>query len=128
MEGKVASNETFSAIEIPEAATFGSNRIRNLLEGPVSDVITNGYRFGEGIDAERYPSETVMREVEGLHMEFNKETPMSNAFTQFARGDISYDAYIGELKGQLDRQGGRHYDISDLNSVIIWRCLSIEAI
>lgn len=45
--GRIASNETFSAIEIPNDSRVScSSTVRSMLEGPVTDVLVNGYRFG----------------------------------------------------------------------------------
>ena len=61
MAGKVASNETFSAITIPGDQRISCmSTVRAIMEGPISDIIVNGYRTGEGIDPECYPSEKVL--------------------------------------------------------------------
>ncbi|CAD7950773.1 unnamed protein product [Amoebophrya sp. A25] len=107
--GRIASNETFSAIEIPNDSRIScASSVRAMLEGPVSDILVAGYRTGEGIDPERYPSSTVLRAVENLSQKLAREcAPAENtAFTKYTRGECSFDDYLTELRAQLDRQGG----------------------
>eukprot|EP00928_Gymnodinium_smaydae_P075083 TRINITY_DN580_c0_g3_i2.p1 TRINITY_DN580_c0_g3~~TRINITY_DN580_c0_g3_i2.p1 ORF type:complete len:1332 (+),score=271.44 TRINITY_DN580_c0_g3_i2:485-3997(+) len=101
--GKVASNETFKYLEIPEFPTRGT---LNILEDQLAPVLVNGYRPGEGIDADRWPTKGVCSTVEELHSTLSKEAPSKTAYTSFARGEATYDEYIAELRAQLDRQGG----------------------
>lgn len=102
-EGTVASNETFKLLDIPET---GTRSILNVLEDQVAPVLVKGYRPGEGIDADRWPTKTVVSTVEDLHKSLGKEAPTTTKFTSFARGEISYDDYIKDLRAQLSTQGG----------------------
>jgi len=101
--GKVASNQTFTKLKIPE---YPSRTIRNVLEDQVSPILVKGYRPGEGIDADRYPTQNVMKMVEEVTEALGKETPTSTAYTSFARGEASYEDYVKSLREQLAKQGG----------------------
>ena len=72
----------------------------------VSAVLVKGYRPGEGIDPDRYPTGNVMRIVEDITAALKKEAPTSTPYTSFARGESSYSDYVASLREQLDRQGG----------------------
>jgi len=102
-EGKIASNETFKYLEIPEHGTRGMN---NILQDQVTPVIVNGYRPGEGIDPDRFPTQRVIQAMETIHKDLSQTVPRATAFTKFARGEGSYDSYIKDLRGQLSNQGG----------------------
>merc|ERR1719446_7266 len=102
-EGKIASNETFRYLEIPEHGTRG---MLNILQDQVTPVMVNGYRPGEGIDPDRYPTGRVMETLSDIHKDLLQEVPRATAFTKFARGEASYDSYIADLRSQLSNQGG----------------------
>jgi len=102
-EGKIASNETFKYLEIPEHGTRG---MLNILQDQVTPVMVNGYRPGEGIDPDRYPTNRVMETVSDIHKSLSQTAPRATAFTKFARGEASYESYIADLRGQLSNQGG----------------------
>eukprot|EP00931_Biecheleriopsis_adriatica_P083062 TRINITY_DN5657_c0_g1_i3.p1 TRINITY_DN5657_c0_g1~~TRINITY_DN5657_c0_g1_i3.p1 ORF type:complete len:1302 (+),score=355.00 TRINITY_DN5657_c0_g1_i3:71-3976(+) len=101
--GETASNETFTYLEIPE---YPSRGVLNILKDQVSPVLVSGYRPGEGIDADRWPTPGVRAAVEELGSELSKAPPKATAFTSFARGEASYEDYIKDLRTQLDKQGG----------------------
>ena len=47
-----------------------------------------------------------LNQVESLSLSLQQEIPNKTAFTDFSRGDIGYEEYIKELRGQLTEQGG----------------------
>ncbi|CAK0839203.1 unnamed protein product, partial [Prorocentrum cordatum] len=103
-DGEIASNETFKYLDIPEHPTRG---ILNILEDQVSPVLVRGYRPGEGIDKDRFPTPTVSARIETLHKELmDNQVPNATPYTQFARGEIGYEDYVKSLRGQLATQGG----------------------
>ncbi|CAE7347625.1 unnamed protein product, partial [Symbiodinium necroappetens] len=101
--GKTASNETFAHIEIPD---HPDRSVLTVLKEQVAPAIVNGYRKGEGVDPERYPTLGVTSAVEELTHELTKTAPEATKFTAFARGEASYEDYIAELRAKLDKQGG----------------------
>lgn len=101
--GKVASNETFKTLVIPE---HSSRSTLNILEDQVASVMINGYRPGEGIDSARFPTAAVCKTVEDIQAAFAKDLPNATAYTGFARGETSYEDYITSLRAQLADQGG----------------------
>lgn len=101
--GKIASNETFKYLDIPE---YPSRTVRSALLDQVSPVLVGGYRPGEGIDSQRWPTQTVCSAVEDIGAALSKETPSTTSFTKFSTGETSYDDYIGNLREQLANQGG----------------------
>eukprot|EP00439_Symbiodinium_sp_Y106_P030902 s1515_g3.t1 len=101
--GKTASNETFAHIEIPD---HPDRSVLTVLKEQVAPAIVNGYRKGEGVDPERYPTLGVTTAVEELTHELTKTAPEATKFTAFARGEASYEDYIAELRAKLDKQGG----------------------
>lgn len=101
--GKVASNETFKRLKIPE---YPSRGILNVLEDQVAPVLVKGYRPGEGIDADRFPTGKVCAAVDELHSALSKEAPRATAYTAFARDEASYEDYVASLRKQLEMQGG----------------------
>jgi biotin carboxyl carrier protein len=100
---QIASNETFKFLDIPEHPSRG---VLNILTDQVAPIMVNGYRPGEGIDADRWPSPAIAKTVEALHKDLNGHVPTSTTYTKFARGECSYDDYIAGLRGQLTTQGG----------------------
>jgi biotin carboxyl carrier protein len=72
----------------------------------VTPILVSGYRPGEGIDADRWPTKTVTASVESIHASLKDMTPAETEYTRYARGESSYEDYIGELRGQLETQGG----------------------
>eukprot|EP00930_Biecheleria_cincta_P069966 TRINITY_DN57636_c0_g1_i1.p1 TRINITY_DN57636_c0_g1~~TRINITY_DN57636_c0_g1_i1.p1 ORF type:complete len:1314 (-),score=272.23 TRINITY_DN57636_c0_g1_i1:130-3711(-) len=101
--GETASNETFTYLDIPEHSDRG---VLNILKDQVSPILVSGYRPGEGIDAERYPTGRVIEGIQEIAENFSKTPPRVTAYTGFARGETPYEDYIKELRGQLERQGG----------------------
>ncbi|CAJ1431504.1 unnamed protein product [Effrenium voratum] len=101
--GETASNETFAHIEIPDHPERG---VLTVVKEQVAPVIVNGYRKGEGIDPDRYPTKGVCAALEELSHELQKTAPQATKFTEFARGQASYEDYIKELRTTLDKQGG----------------------
>mmetsp|Transcript_53138 Transcript_53138/g.124477 ORF Transcript_53138/g.124477 Transcript_53138/m.124477 type:complete len:1295 (-) Transcript_53138:103-3987(-) len=102
-EGKVASNETFKYLDIPDKAP---RTIIDVLEEQVSPVLVKGYRPGQGVDVDRYPTPTVCSAFEELSSELMKEAPRATTYTKFARGEASYEDYVKDLRAQLEKQGG----------------------
>lgn len=102
-KGETASNETFKYLDIPESP---DRVFYGILKDQVSPVLVNGYRPGEGIDGDRYPTKTVCAAVNALHRTLDDMTPAATAYTKFARGEASYEDYIGSLREQLAAQGG----------------------
>jgi hypothetical protein len=100
---QVASNETFKYLDIPE---HPRRDVIDILADQVSPVMVNGYRKGEGIDADRWPTPTVAKTVEDLHKTLAGSVPASTTYTKFARGEASYDDYAASLRAQLATQGG----------------------
>ena len=72
----------------------------------VTPIIVQGYRPGAGIDSERFPTNSVCKAVEDLHASLASHTPRETVYTQWARGEVPYEAYIEALRAQLDTQGG----------------------
>lgn len=101
--GETASNETFKYLDIPK---YSSRGILNILEDQVAPVLINGYRPGEGVDKDRWPTPTVCEAVEELHATLGKEAPNANKYTEFARGEATYEEYVKTLREQLGKQGG----------------------
>merc|ERR1719210_2784204 len=101
--GKIASNETFKKLKIPEHPSRG---ILNVLQDQVSPVLVKGYRPGEGIDADRFPTGRVCTAVEELHKTLGQEAPRATSYTAFARDEASYEDYVAALRKQLEQQGG----------------------
>jgi len=101
--GKVASNETFKRLKIPE---FPPRGILNVLQDQVAPVLVKGYRPGEGIDADRYPTAKVCEAVQELHTALSQEAPRATAYTSFSRDEASYEDYVASLRQQLGQQGG----------------------
>merc|ERR1719460_3098640 len=103
IRGEVASNETFKYLDIPE---YSDRTILNILEDQVAKVMVNGYRPGEGIDPDRFPTPRVVESVHEITEDLSRQVPRATKFTEFARGTASYEDYIKELRGQLSNQGG----------------------
>lgn len=101
--GQTASNETFAHIAIPD---HPSRSVLTVLKEQVAPVIVNGYRKGEGIDPDRYPTKSVCAGIEELQDKLATSAPDATTFTAFARGEATYEQYIDDLKAQLDKQGG----------------------
>eukprot|EP01063_Lacrimia_lanifica_P011191 TRINITY_DN17993_c0_g1_i1.p1 TRINITY_DN17993_c0_g1~~TRINITY_DN17993_c0_g1_i1.p1 ORF type:complete len:1588 (+),score=432.64 TRINITY_DN17993_c0_g1_i1:391-4764(+) len=72
----------------------------------VAKVIVNGYRRGDGVDPERYPTERVCRRVAEVQRSLEVERPPLTAFAEYASGATDYDGYIAALRKQLAAQGG----------------------
>jgi biotin carboxylase/biotin carboxyl carrier protein len=102
-KGEIASNETFKYLDIPE---FPDRTVLNILEDQVGKVLVNGYRPGEGIDADRYPTPRIIDSVTEITKELSKSVPRTTKFTEFSRGDLSYEDYMTALRDQLANQGG----------------------
>jgi biotin carboxyl carrier protein len=103
LTGSVASNETFKYLKIPE---YADRTVLNVLQDQVAPVLVNGYRKGEGIDPDRWPTSRIIDAVTEIADTLSKEVPEATKYTEFARGQASYEDYIAELKGQLADQGG----------------------
>jgi len=101
--GEVASNETFKYLEIPE---HPDRTILNILESQVAPVLVNGYRPGEGIDPDRYPTTRVVEAMHKITKDLSTQSPRATKYTEFARGDCSYNDYVKSLRDQLANQGG----------------------
>jgi len=101
--GKTASNETFAHIDIPE---HPARSVLTVLKEQVSPVIVNGYRKGEGIDPDRYPTKSVCAGLEELTDKLATSAPNATKFTSFARGEASYEDYVADLRSTLEKQGG----------------------
>jgi len=101
--GKIASNETFKRLDIPE---FPERGIRNIIQDQLSPILVKGYRPGEGIDADRFPTPRVMENVETINKSLANAAPRTTEFTKFARGETSYEDYVKSLRSQLATQGG----------------------
>merc|ERR1719456_1800153 len=79
--GEVASNETFKYLDIPE---YSDRTILNILEDQVAKVLVDGYRPGEGIDADRWPTQHVLDTVNEITEQLTQSVPRSTKFTEFA--------------------------------------------
>eukprot|EP00933_Yihiella_yeosuensis_P071818 TRINITY_DN80059_c0_g1_i1.p1 TRINITY_DN80059_c0_g1~~TRINITY_DN80059_c0_g1_i1.p1 ORF type:complete len:1309 (-),score=305.53 TRINITY_DN80059_c0_g1_i1:114-4040(-) len=101
--GETASNETFAHLDIPEYPARG---VLTQLKEQVAPVIVRGYRPGEGIDVDRYPTRGVCDAFEALDKDLGEAPPKATAYTKFARGEASYEDYVTSLRGQLAKQGG----------------------
>eukprot|EP00457_Paulinella_chromatophora_P000524 gb/GEZN01000524.1/.p1 GENE.gb/GEZN01000524.1/~~gb/GEZN01000524.1/.p1 ORF type:complete len:1311 (-),score=232.99 gb/GEZN01000524.1/:105-4037(-) len=101
--GNVASNETFRFLKIP---LYPPRTLAAVLEEQIAPVLVNGYRPGEGVDPERWPTSTVCDNVMGLQRSLAQQVPLETAFTRYTRGELTRAAYITELRGQLSNQGG----------------------
>jgi biotin carboxyl carrier protein len=101
--GEIASNETFKYLEIPE---YADRTVLNILQDQVSPTLVNGYRKGEGIDPDRWPTPRIIESVTEISETLSKEVPTATKYTEFARGTASYEDYIKDLRGQLSNQGG----------------------
>jgi len=102
-DGNVASNETFKTLKIPEAPPI---TLTDRLEHTVGRVLTKGYRPGEGVSPDNWPTAAVVGEVTNLTQTLAHEDRRATPFTQYARGETSYGEYVDALKGQLSDQGG----------------------
>lgn len=101
--GKTASNETFKSLEIPDYPTRG---VLNMLQDQVAPVLVSGYRPGEGVDKDCWPTPGVCSRLEELHGILGEEAPRATKYTAFAQGEGTYEEYVKELRGQLSQQGG----------------------
>jgi biotin carboxyl carrier protein/biotin carboxylase len=101
--GEIASNETFKYLDIPE---YSTRTVLNVLEDQVAPVLVKGYRPGEGIDPDRYPTPRIIASVQEITESLSKQVPRATKYTEFARGTATYDEYIKSLRGQLADQGG----------------------
>jgi biotin carboxylase/biotin carboxyl carrier protein len=102
-DGKIASNETFKYLDIPPVA---ERSLLNVLEDQVAPVLVNGYRPGEGVDAQRFPTENALKSYEELWTTLRHTPPKETAYTGFARGTKPYADYVSALRDQLANQGG----------------------
>merc|ERR1719386_359092 len=68
--------------------------------------MVTGYRPGEGLDPDRYPTPKIVDTYKELEADLNKTVPKATEYTKFSRGEISYEDYIKDLRGQLATQGG----------------------
>merc|ERR1719456_1675014 len=112
--GETASNETFKYIDIPE---HPPRELEQVLKDQVAPVLVNGYRPGEGVDPDLWPTDRVCDYLAKLHDELSQEVPAETAFTRFARGDCRYEEYVDELKGQLSKQGGGWVTVAPRDTV-----------
>jgi biotin carboxylase/biotin carboxyl carrier protein len=103
LEGKVASNETFRYIDIPKAP---ERSVLDIINEQVSPILVKGYRSGEGVDTERWPTTSIVSAAGDLVKRLTQTPPAETAYTRFARGEGSFEDYIQELRQQLERQGG----------------------
>merc|ERR1719326_2099501 len=113
-EGKIASNETFKFMEIPEHPARG---VLSILEEQVTPVLVKGYRLGEGVETENYPTVRIQQAVEKLHVDLGREMPATTPFTNFAKGEASYEDYIKALRDQLANQGGGWVTVAPRDTV-----------
>jgi biotin carboxyl carrier protein len=102
-DGKIASNETFKYLDIPETA---ERSLLSVLEDQVAPILVNGYRPGEGVDPLRFPTETALGAYEELWTTLRHTPPKETPYTGFARGSTPYADYISALRDQLSNQGG----------------------
>merc|ERR1719428_2017129 len=102
-EGKIASNETFKYLDIPDVP---ERSLTDVLQDQVAPVLVKGYREGQGVDPDRYPTEAVAIALEEMDAALRGQVPQETAYTRFARGTGSYDDYVKSLRDQLDNQGG----------------------
>merc|ERR1719326_2781289 len=102
-DGKIASNETFKYLDIPETA---ERSLLNVLEDQVAPVLISGYRPGEGVDPQRFPTENAVTAYEELWTTLRHTPPKETAYTGFARGTTPYAEYVAALRDQLSNQGG----------------------
>merc|ERR1712151_1274879 len=103
ISGDIASNETFKYLEIPE---YADRTVLNILQDQVAPVLVNGYRKGEGIDPDRWPTPRIIESVTEITETLSKAVPTATKYTEFARGTASYEDYIKDLRKQLSNQGG----------------------
>merc|ERR1719326_1032774 len=87
-DGKIASNETFKYLATPD---MPERSLLDVLQDQVAPVLVEGYRKGEGVDPERYPSEAAVRALEELDAELKTAVPEETAYTHFARGTATYE-------------------------------------
>jgi biotin carboxyl carrier protein len=102
-KGEIASNETFKYLDIPE---YADRTVLNVLQDQVAPVLVNGYRTGEGIDPDRWPTSRIVDSVNEIQETMAKTVPAATKYTEFARGTATYEDYVDELRGQLSNQGG----------------------
>jgi biotin carboxylase len=100
---KVASNETFAALEIPE---FGTRSFQAVLTEQLAPILVKGYRPGQGVDAERWPTSEACAQVAAIAMGLRQSNPRETAFSKYSRGEISLDQYFDDLRDKLSNQGG----------------------
>lgn len=112
--GKTASNETFKDLKIPAHPARG---VLNILQDQVAPILVKGYRPGEGVDKDRWPTPGVCARVEELHGALGREAPAATKYTAFARGEDTYEEYIKELRGQLSKQGGGWVTVAPRDTV-----------
>jgi len=102
-KGEVASNETFKYLDIPDKPP---RTIIDVLQDQVSPVLVSGYRKGQGVDVDRWPTPTVCSAFEELSTALTQEAPRATPYTKWARGEASYEDYVKTLRAQLETQGG----------------------
>ena len=79
LEGKVASNETFKYIDIPKTP---ERSVLDVINEQVSPVLVKGYRSGEGVDIERWPTESIIKNAGELVKRLTTMAPPETAYTQ----------------------------------------------
>ena len=103
--GKIASNETFNSINLPKREA--SNATIDDALATIADCMVNGYRPGEGVDPNRFPTSTQINGIVDLQSHYdNAEAPVQTPFSRFSTGMISYSDYIGQQKDVLNNHGG----------------------
>lgn len=113
--GQIASNQTFDGVELPER-DFPNQTIDDALLA-VAKIIVNGYRPGEGVDSERCPTSQQISGIVDLERQLqDAPSPVETPFSRFSRGDVSYDEYIDQIKGQLMDLGGGWNTVAALDT------------
>jgi len=104
-QGKLGCNETIKVLHNPPVAKGEVQKTHEALMWTVTPLITHGYRPGEGVKDQPYPSAGQIAEfadlIASLRLAIKPETPFSAWLKHH-----DYDRYINDLKHQLNQHGG----------------------
>ena len=101
-------------LSLPDAlAPFVPNHLPPSLVPPqavlteqLAPILVKGYRPGQGVDAERWPTSEACAQVAAIAMGLRQSNPRETAFSKYSRGEISLDQYFDDLRDKLSNQGG----------------------
>lgn len=104
-KGELGCNETTSVLQDPPVVRGPFATVTSYLSGSVTNLIINGYRKGEGVPNQPYPTslqiETYLKMQEELDKLPTPETPFSELIRS---GDL--ETYFTSVREQLAKHGG----------------------